>query len=532
MLRQTLLLTKLQLLNLFGINEVRFTKDKRKKWRFFGLSLAWVFVFAMIILYVGGLVYGLHYLGIGEIVPMYLYTLVSLAMLMLSFFKAGSVLFSMKFYDVMVSLPVSQHAILASRFLSMYVGNLLVSALILVPGMAVHGWFLRPGISFYLISLPVILLTPLLPLTISSILGALIKAISSRMKNKSLMETFLMVLLVVIVLGGSFLFGKQAESLTPEALRQMLSTVTESLGKIFPPSVWYYRALSGELLFLLPLFFLPVTVFGLFLCILGKQHQAICLRLNAVTAKHNYRIKQLESSGILWALCKKEAKMYFSSSIYVSNTIIGYVLVVLLAAGIAIAGLDTMVEGLGMPELLPLAKQLLPFVLAMPLCMMSITSSSISMEGKCFWQFQVLPIRTKDIYDAKLLWNLIVAVPFYAVSVVVLLIFVKPTGLLILHYLLLPLVYLVFDVVLGLFVNLLLPILNWENEVRVVKQSAAVLVSMLVGMISVLIPAGLAVALTLTSQAMPLNLYLFLVEGILCFCTILLYTNITKKKPV
>ena len=106
MLRQVLLLTKLQQQNLFGINEVRFTKDKGKKRRYTALACVWVLLFAMIFSYVGGLAYGLHFLGIGEIVPMYLYTLISLVMLMLSFFQAGSVLFSMKFYDVMVSLPV------------------------------------------------------------------------------------------------------------------------------------------------------------------------------------------------------------------------------------------------------------------------------------------------------------------------------------------------------------------------------------------------------------------------------------------
>ena len=102
MLNQVLTLSKVQLRSLFGINEVRHTKDKKKKQNFILLSVAYVLVILMGMGYVGGLVYGYHYLGLGDIVPMYLYTLLSILMLVLSFFKAGSVLFSMKSYDIMV----------------------------------------------------------------------------------------------------------------------------------------------------------------------------------------------------------------------------------------------------------------------------------------------------------------------------------------------------------------------------------------------------------------------------------------------
>jgi len=526
MLRQTLLLTKLQLQNLFGINEVRYTKDRGKKARYVGLSVAWVFVFLVIAGYVGGLAFGLHYLGIGDIVPMYLYTLVSLVMLMLSFFKAGNVLFSMKFYDVMVSLPVSPHAILASRFLSMYVSNVLIGGLVLLPGLAVHVWFAKPGIAFYLISLPVLLLTPLLPLTVSSILGAVMKAISSHMKRKSLVETMLMLLFVIGIMAGGFLFGQQAETLTPEALQQLATTLAETLGSVFPPALWYYHSLQGTYLFVLPLLLVPVGIFALFLALFGRYHQGICVRLNAVAAKHNYKIGQLESSDVLWSLCKKEAKLYFSSSLYVTNTIVGYILAVLLAAVIGIAGIDSFTEALEMPGLAPFITKLLPLIVAMPLCMMNLTSCSISMEGNRYWQLQVLPLRAKDVYTAKILWNLILAVPFSLISSLLLLIFIKPSGLLAVHYVLLPLVYIVADVVLGLFVNLNFPLLNWENEVRVVKQSASVLVSMLCGMLLVIVPFVLAIVL----QPNNFNLYFLVIEAALFLITAVLYSLILRKE--
>ena len=150
------------------------------------------------------------------------------------------------------------------------------------------------------------------------------------------------------------------------------------------------------------------------------------------------------------------------------------------------------------------------------------------MEGKCYWQFQVLPIRPKAVYDAKILWNLIVAAPFYLVSVLLLLIFIKPSGLLALHYILLPLLYIVADVVFGLFANLKFPLLHWENETRVVKQSASVGVSMLGGMLLVILPAVLGILLNPKN----FNLYLFAVEALLIAVTTVLYTTIARKELV
>ena len=50
--------------------------------------------------------------------------------------------------------------------------------------------------------------------------------------------------------------------------------------------------------------------------------------------------------------------------------------------------------------------------------------------------------------------------------------------------------YLVWGAVWGLSANLHLPLLNWENEVQVVKQSAATLVTLLGGTVMVGVPAA------------------------------------------
>ncbi|MNT33789.1 hypothetical protein D3C72_1697320 [compost metagenome] len=62
--------------------------------------------------------------------------------------------------------------------------------------------------------------------------------------------------------------------------------------------------------------------------------------------------------------------------------------------------------------------------------------------------------------------------------------------------LVIPVIYACYSALMGVMINLKLPKLEWTSEVQVVKQSAAVLVAMLIGIISLLVPVGLSILLT------------------------------------
>ena len=78
MIKQVIMLCRLQLGNLFGINELMHTKDKAKKARFIGLSIVWIMLIAMVVVYVGMFSYSLVSMGMADIIPMYLYAVASI----------------------------------------------------------------------------------------------------------------------------------------------------------------------------------------------------------------------------------------------------------------------------------------------------------------------------------------------------------------------------------------------------------------------------------------------------------------------
>lgn len=196
---------------------------------------------------------------------------------------------------------------------------------------------------------------------------------------------------------------------------------------------------------------------------------------------------------------------------------------VIASAGLLFTGSDTMEQIIGMPGLV---SRLWPLALGFIASMMPVTSCSISMEGKTLWRLQSLPLRPKDVYDGKILLNLSLAAPFYVVSVILSALALRPAPMDLVFLILVPAFYIVFSTVAGLAVNISLPLLQWENETQVVKQSGTTLVSMLIAVGVAAVPSGILLAFPKISLAAAF-LSLMVILGIM---TTLLYVKIQERE--
>ncbi len=515
MMKQIKLLTGLSWGNFFGLNVLRHTQDPKEKRRFWLLAAAWATVMAMMIFYVGALAYGLVVLGLAETVPAYLAMIGSLLVLAFGLFKAGPTLFSQKGYEILTSLPISTEALVISRFLQMYLADLGLCALVMVPGMAVWGFLTAPGPLFWIWGLIGTAVLPLLPLALSTLFGTAITALASRMKHKALAETALSLVVVIGILLLSF--GSTAlEELTPELLKSLAATVTELIAGIYPPAIWLGKTMvTGNPLGLLAFAALSFGLFALLMGLISRYFHQICRRLFVNSARHDYRLSALQSKSPRKALVIREFKRYFASSVYVTNTIVGPILGVILAAAVLFSGFDTVQAAMPL-DLRPLV----PLALAAVFTMMPPAAVSISMEGKSLWIAQSLPLSARAFLDAKILMNLCLMAPFYLVSEALLIIALKPGLSELLWLLLMPALLCLFTVVFSITVNLWLHRFDWENEAYVVKQSApaaiggfaGLLLSVLCGGVTVLapgakwaIPAVLALATGLLYRALEKN---------------------------
>ena len=523
MLRHIQILTSLQLCNLFGLNEIRHTKDTKRKQNFTLLSCAWILLIVMLIFYIAMMSTGLCILKMTEIIPTYLYMISSIIILFFSFFKAGSMIFQMKYFDMTISLPVSQTAIVISRFLSMYATNLLFCLMVMVPGSIVYLMHASMTLNFLGTMIFGTLILPMLPMTLSTALGALFTGIGSQMKHKNLAIAVLTIVFAAIILAGSMIFGSTVEELTPEMLQNLVEIINEQVGRIYPPALWFgTSATTGHVLPFIGLLILSLLAFALTVSIVSHHFLNICHALNTSSAKNNYTMESLQTSSILKSLCIRELKRYAASSVYLSNTIIGYILMLILPFALLFTDITVIESSLGFPGIVSLA---LPFLLGMVAAMAPMTSCSISMEGKHWWLMQTLPVSNKIIVKSKILTNLIVAAPFYLIAIILSIIAIRPSIMNILWLILIPAVYILFSSITGLAVNMRFPVLNWSNEAQVVKQSAAVLVTMLIDAVVSLPPIVLLIISGHKFQS--------LITGFVCILLILLsfiiYHRIIKR---
>lgn len=302
--KQIKILVKLELCNLFNLNIFRHTKDSSVRRRFLLLMVSFVILIAVLFLYVGGLSYGLIMLDMGEVIPTYLITLSSLIMLFFGIFKAGETIFRKNGYDLLSSLPLSQTAVVFSRFLRMYTENLLLALAVLLPGFAVYGFLLHPGFSFYVLGILAFLTVPLLPVALSSLLGGLIAGIASRMKHKSLVSAGLSLLVVLSVLLFSSKFTTLEEaSITPDMLKELSATILDIFKNLYPPAFWLGMAIvDGRFGHCVLCLVFSLGIFAAVIGLISFNFHSICQRLYSTSAKHDYQMTSLQKNTVLMSL--------------------------------------------------------------------------------------------------------------------------------------------------------------------------------------------------------------------------------------
>lgn len=520
MLREISILTRLNLCNLYGFNVFKNTKDKSEKKKALGFMLAVILVVCLVAFYVGMMVYGYVTIGLGSVVPAYLVMIASIIILFFGIFKGSAIIFERKGYEMLSALPLSAKSIVISRFMRMYAENFIFTLIVMLPGMAVYGILLKESFAFFLAGAVVSIVLPMAPMTLAVIIGAAVTTMTSKMKHKSIVETAFLVAFVV----GITVFSSKVAAIDESVMNQMMLdlsiVVSDLIGKIYPPAIWFGNLMLGKgflpsIMYILGTFTILMSVVS----ILAKNYERIYQNLYSSKAKHNYRMEKQVQSKPIKALYRKEFKRYFASNVYVTNTIIGPIMATVMAGALIFVDLGDVLAAL--PIDLDLAK-LVPVVFSMIFCLMTTTSVAVSMEGKEWWIVKSLPLTTKAILDGKLAMNLMLASPFYIVSEIFMVVALKPEGLDLIWVILMPALMIVFAGIFGIFVNLHFPSFNWENEAAVVKQSIS---SMLGGLACPILAIIFAAVIILVPAKQVYITEIVIVLLISCFSVVLYRRN-------
>ena len=476
------LLMKVQLLGQF--------KGREKNRASLLVLAAYIFVGLVVAAYSFLLAFGLGALELTDMIPGYALMLTSLITLFFTTLKANGVLFAYKDYDLLMSLPVKTETVIASRFMTMYVMNLLFMMVVMLPMGAGYVIWARPGIGFYPVWILGMLAAPLIPTTIATVIGAFIILITSRFRHANVLATVLTIGFTCGILAlTTGLSGVDEEAMAAADFGQIGSMMLGVIHRIYPPTVLFERAVvSSDWLAFLAFAGISVVWYLIFQKAVSLKYKSMNTGLMTWHTRGDYKLGTLKASSPAAAICKKEAKRFFGCPVYAANMGIGIVMMLVFGVMLGVMGPEKLAQWLSLPGMEGVLAKLLPYMIAMLQCMSCTTCVSLSLEGKNLWILKSLPLEKKTIYQGKILFNLLLTVPAgLLVSLIAAVRFPMDFGMRLLLFLI-PMVYAVFTSVLGMYFNIKMPKYDWSSETAVVKQSASSMAGIFTGLLNALIP--------------------------------------------
>ena len=211
------------------------------------------------------------------------------------------------------------------------------------------------------------------------------------------------------------------------------------------------------------------------------------------------------------------------------NTIFGLLLILVITILLCIKGNSIIDTLLSTEEVggINISLPLLYYILVLFSCLMtSITSSSVSLEGKTINITKSLPISEKDILKSKIIYPYIIELPFILLSELLFFIVFKVNIVYILLIFSMSIIIVTLSSILGLIINLKYPKMNASNDTEVVKQSMSSMISLFINMGIIIISLILG---GLLYDKMSIYLLLFIHILILLFVTIILYIILMNR---
>lgn len=468
-MRKLLVLTRVQLRALLAALHVGRTNRRRPVSVWLSIALVGLLCLYISGVYSFGLGAQLAQAGALELLLALIPGMAVVGGTMLTAFAAQGVVFGGRDGDLLLSMPVPAVTVLLSKLAALYVENLVISTLLLLPAGAAWLWYGGSGGVLTLLRLAAgAVFLALLPTALALLAGFLLSWLGGRFANRKLVNLLLYALLLAAVLGLSVQVSRGVSGLAA-------GTGALDGGLWGVPLRLFQRGVCGdwETLFLFGLLSLvPVLAEA---ALLSRFYRQVLTGLRSHGRRPAYRLTRLKGSGPWRALVKKEAARYFGTPIYLFNTSLG--LILLAAGGVAAAVMGGRVRAMlpGDAPLLSLAAAVVGFSLAT----VNITASSISLEGQNLWILREAPLSPGMIFSAKVGFQLALTLPCLGVGTAGLawgLGLSAPEGAALLCA---GGAFACFAALLGLAVNLRLPKLDAVNDVVVVKMSAAALVSLL-----------------------------------------------------
>lgn len=514
-------------------NKYKHTKDRKQRGKIIGVFAGMAILYAVIIGYCILMCVGYGKIGMAEVIPTLCALTISTLAFLFTIFKTNGYLFNFKEYDLLMALPFEARTVAADKFLYMYVKCFPWYFSISLAMMIGYGMYVAPGFYVYIVWVCLSILLPIIPMLFASFIGFLIAKVSVRFRQKNIIQTILLFAFVLLCFSSQFIIDALVKNNQVEATLEQISTMTDGIGRFYPPVQWFSAAVTklgiSDMLLLVGV---TILLFEAVFFFVGKSYR----RINSALMSHGpskvYRKTICRKRSVWNTIAYKEFKRMTGSANYMVNCGLGEVLSFVLGVVVLFTGVDKVIAVITNGA--PVSKEMLypafPLIVYFLIGMVATTACSPSLEGKNYWIVQSLPLDRKTLYQGKMLFNLYLTVPFAVFATLCLCISANVPLLNTMLYLIEIVVLCAFSTAWGCVCGIRHMKLDWENELEVIKQGAAVAIYLFPNMF---VTMGLVVLVVYLGMRMNSNLVTVILIAIVAVLALLSYRKVlslAKKK--
>ncbi|NLP13674.1 MAG: hypothetical protein GX383_04175 [Clostridium sp.] len=499
-----------------SVMKYRFTKERNKLWEpILTLLGAVIGIGSMLVLFSIFAISSFYiFKKSGQSVEAILAVSFLASQFFLLFFGVFHILSSFYFskdMDFLISLPVKPYQIMGSKFITIIVNEYIMSIPMVLPAVVVYGIGMGEGIIYWLKALISILLVPVIPLAISSLIVIVLMRFVNIKKTKDVIVVVASFLSLAIGMGVNFYVQRMINGGMDEYLdmSQIQNWVIESVGSRFPPSLWITYGLSKPgmegwgyfLLFVL----VSVVLFALLLwvgnrvfykgIVSGNERSGRKRHASFETARDRY----IKVSSPLTALFWKEWKLLLRTPVFMINGLAGVVVMPVMTL-ISILGQNQ--ESIG--KFIEVAQQpqndIYVFLVGFGLMVLAsslniVSSTAVSREGHSIWISKMIPVSPRMQIISKLMHGMSISMMGSLVIGAFMVAFIRISVLELLFLIFLSSLGSMTIIILDLIIDIFRPKLDWTNPHEAIKTN-------LNGLFGIIVSMGFMLVLTIFVSAM------------------------------
>lgn len=430
-----------------------------------------------------------------------------------SIISSTNVFYFSKDIEYILPLPLKPKEILISKLNVILITEYIMEIIFAVTPITIYGIITLQGPMFYIISLLVLIVFPIIPILIATFIIMIIMSFSKRFKNKDrfrLIAPLIGIILAVIMsfsLSGTTNYSEEDLLNSLKQANSMVEMVSDNL-PIIKPAI--NAIVNSSFVEFLKLLGITLILYIVFILIGNKIYfRGVIGNLSSGTKKSKeVKLKKIKTNSIGKSYIIKEFKVLLKNPIFFIQCVLPSVLMPIIFLGIFIVTLNTnnsqealneFKSVLGIYIETPIGLAIIISVTEFLTSMLYIAPTVISRDGQNAIFMKYIPIS----YYKQLIYKGIPNIFFGTITSTIVIAFIyilaKPSLLFLLTVFIINLILLILQTLLMELVDLRKPKLEWTTEYAVVKQNLNLLWPVVLNLLEIGIILIISILLNFTN---------------------------------